>query len=418
MAIWPPRFEEKLHPRGHGGQFSDKPDAPGAPRPGPRKAAPKPGPLKAAKPAAPAKAAKAAKKATPTPQRRRPPVRYNPASASRLQDAGQPDIGPASTPQAPDASGPPLGSGPRLGEGDAVLGRYTPRESTIPIGGPLASMLAMGRRPDGTMDWESRGSYVDERLTYLRDNGIDSQSLYKKNGEWTPERRAKQEALIEEIWQSRAAHVPNEGRGIFSGGLGGAGKGYALGKVEKVSDRDFFTVNPDDVKELMAKRDMIPLELDPLMTPMELSPTVHEEASDIAKELAKRAYKQKKNVVWDLTMSSEGSIMGRVDTMRKHGYTNIGAMFVDTTVDRSVTQAMSRWQRGMNDLIADGAGEGGRFLPSKATKENLPTPGSAYHSRNREVFEAIKHNFDGSILYQNLGDGMKHIETKGKGLPK
>ncbi len=46
-------------------------------------------------------------------------------------------------------------------------------------------------------------------------------------------------------------------------------------------------INPDDIKEEMAKRGMIP-EVGGL-SPMEASDLVHEESSDVAKRLAVRA---------------------------------------------------------------------------------------------------------------------------------
>lgn len=456
LVAWPPRFEEDLHPRSGGGKFArkfkagesaapkkaapQKAGAPGVPKPGAptpgaaKKAAPAPS---AAKKAAPTPSA-AAKKAAPSGRPQRRAMRYDASSAARLQASAQ--LTPTPTP--PSAPGP----AERV---DDAIGPSAP----IPTGGlgPMAQMLAIGRQPDGTMDFDQRAAYVDQRLTYMRANHIDTEAKFrlpltpaqeaeqadveahnaevKRTGEgkkrdnvvgdWHPDRLALQEQLMDEIWDARAAHVPNEGRAIFSGGLGGAGKGYTLGKIEQVSDRDFFTVNPDDVKELMAKRGMVPLEFDPNMTPMELSPTVHEEASELANRLAERAYAEKKNLVWDITMSSDKSVAEkRIKPMREAGYTDIGALFVDTTVENSITQAKNRWIRGMNDFI-NGKGEGGRYLPSKATEENLPR-GDEYRSNNREVFERVKHLFDGSVIYENLGDGSgtNHLETTGKGIPK
>lgn len=414
---WPPRFEEDLHPRGRGGKFASKPGVPDVPHD--RSTPPKPG--APVKPAAPGKAAKkvAAKK---SPQRRRRAMRYDAQTATpRLQATGQPDVPLAARAPRVDGSGP-LGTGAVLNTGSRATAHPTlPGESIVPIGGlgPKATQLAIGRRPDGTMDWNVRGTYVDQKLIDMRNNGIDTEAMFRDpvTKDWSPERLAQQEAVMDEMWDAHAAHVPNEGRAIFSGGLGGAGKGYVLGKVEQVPDRDFFTINPDDVKALMAKRGMIPLELDPNMTPMELSPVVHEEASDMAMRLAERAYAERKNVVWDITMSSENSVVKkRLALMREAGYTDVGALFVDTTVERSIAQASGRWVRGMQEYI-DGDGEGGRYLPSKATAENLPTPGSGYNSKNREVFEAIKHNFDGYVVYENI-DRTRLLETQGKGLPK
>lgn len=275
--------------------------------------------------------------------------------------------------------------------------------------------LRVGMRRDGTMDFDTRADYVEKRLTEFFDQGVSSESLYKTpDGDWTPERRAQQQAIMDEIWAVQAARVPNEGRAIFAGGLGGAGKGFTLKNKVQVDPDQYLTINPDDIKELMAKRGMIP-DVDPNLTPMEASPLVHEEASAMAKELAERAYRERKNVVWDITMSSEKSVKrDRIDVMREAGYTDIRAVFVDVSVEKSVAQARKRWERGLNDY-ANGTGDGGRFLPSGATMANMPQAGSKYRSKNREVFEAVKGAFDGFEVYDNE-DGSEIIAKSGGGV--
>lgn len=271
-----------------------------------------------------------------------------------------------------------------------------------------------------TVDFSERADYVDKKLDDWRfSKKIDTRSLYKSdNGEWFPARVRQQQELLDEIWAEKAANVPNEGKAIMAGGLGGAGKGFTLENVIGVDKTQYFTINPDDIKEAMAKKGMIP-KLDKNMTPMELSPLAHEEASDLAMMLAERAYAERKNIVWDITMSSPGSVkQKRLDAMRAAGYDQIDAVFVDVSVDKSVQQARSRWENGLRRW-ADGKGDGGRFLPSSATGENLPTPGSPYRSKNREVFEAVKEFFDNYVVYDNENPvddpkARKPVDSKGK----
>jgi hypothetical protein len=255
-------------------------------------------------------------------------------------------------------------------------------------------------------DFSERAEYVDEKLTEWRAKGIDTQSLYKgKNGEYTASRRKKQEQLMEDLWQRQAEGVPNEGKALMAGGLGGSGKGYTLKNKLGIGDRgaedgsNYFTINPDVIKEEMAKRGMIP-NLDKRMTPMELSPLAHEEASEMAMKLSKRAYAQKKNVVWDFTMATPGSALDkRLKPMREAGYTDVKGVFVDVTVDKSIRQAKSRWENGLV-RFGEGKGDGGRFLPSGATKENRPE-GTKFRSKNRETFEKVKSSLDGYQVFDN-----------------
>lgn len=255
-------------------------------------------------------------------------------------------------------------------------------------------------------DFSERASYVDAKLTDWRDRGIDTQSLYKgKNGEYTASRRKAQEQLMEDLWNRQAEGVPNEGKAIMAGGLGGAGKGFFLREIG-INDRGaedgqkFFTINPDVIKEEMARRGMIP-KLDPKMTLMELSPLAHEEASAMALKLAKRAYAQKKNVVWDFTMGSVDSVTNkRLNLMRDAGYTSIQGMFIDVSIDKSIAQATSRWQGGLIEFGDEGRHNGGRFLPSGATYSNSPE-GTEFRSKNRETFEKVKSQLDGYRVYDN-----------------
>lgn len=268
--------------------------------------------------------------------------------------------------------------------------------------------LQVGMKPDGSMDYAERAKFVDKKLTALYDDGHgqSTETLYKVDGKWTPERRKQQEALINEIWVNQALMVPNDGEALFTGGLGGSGKGWALSdKGFNVDERQYFTVNPDKVKELMAERGMLDdvvKRLAPELTPMEASPLAHEEASTIARRLAEKAYRQRKNVIWDITMSSVNSVkVDRIDVMREKGYTDIRGLFVDVTIAKSVEQANNRWIGGMEKYIG-GEGFGGRFLPSGATKSNTPKDPAHFNSKNREVFETIKGSFDGYAVVDNM----------------
>jgi hypothetical protein len=66
----------------------------------------------------------------------------------------------------------------------------------------------------------------------------------------------------------------------------------------------------DDIKEVMAQKGMVP-EVEGL-SPMEAATLIHEESGLIANLLAKRLYREKKNIVWDITMSRRGSVEKRL----------------------------------------------------------------------------------------------------------
>ena len=265
-------------------------------------------------------------------------------------------------------------------------------------------------------DFSERAEVLDEMLTRWRENGVDTENIYRSggHGEWSKSRLAAQKALEDKIWSDQAANVPNEGKGIIAGGLGGSGKGYTLENKLNVNPDSYFTINPDVVKEYMAEANMIPI-LDKRFTPMEMSPIVHEEASIIAKRLAERAYAERKNIVWDFTMATQKSVESKLKSMRDAGYDNIGAVFVDVSMDKSLAQARSRWENGLR-AYGDVGGDkelGGRFLPSGASLDNAPKEGNPWRSQNRQVFETVKDQFDAVRVYDNEKES-KVIEERGE----
>jgi predicted kinase len=122
-----------------------------------------------------------------------------------------------------------------------------------------------------------------------------------------------------------------------------------LSKHAGINLSQYVTVNPDDIKEEMGKRGLIP-EVEGL-SPMEASDLVHEEPSAVAKQLARKALADRKNVIWDITMSSRESTERRIDDLRAAGY-SVAGIFVDIPVETSVRRAEFRHRAGHEDYRA------------------------------------------------------------------
>ena len=75
----------------------------------------------------------------------------------------------------------------------------------------------------------------------------------------------------------------------------------------------YLVLNPDDVKEEMARRGMVP-EVEGL-APLEGVALIHEESSHITNMLAAKAYADQTNVMWDITMAGRGSVERRLDEL-------------------------------------------------------------------------------------------------------
>jgi predicted ABC-type ATPase len=215
--------------------------------------------------------------------------------------------------------------------------------------------------------------------------------------EWSWERNRIQGAIVADLYE-RALDVPCEGQAIIAGGLGGAGKSTVLASHAGIDLARYLTINPDDIKEEIARRGLIP-DVEGL-SPMEASELVHEESSFIAKRLALRASAAQKNVIWDITMSSVDSTERRIDGLRDAGY-SVDGIFVDIPVETSVSRAEFRHRSGHEDYRA-GVGLGGRYVPPEVIRAQADVD---WGSKNRKTFEAVRHRFDQWCRYDNSVDG-------------
>jgi predicted kinase len=227
---------------------------------------------------------------------------------------------------------------------------------------------------------------------------------------WTADRAAQHDEIIQDFY-AKADAVPCDGKAILAGGLPGSGKTTVLSTVAGIDGFDYLTINPDEIKESMARRGMVP-EVGSL-APMEASELVHEESSHIAKQLALRAYADGKNVIWDITMSSVVSTRQRVSELRSAGYSHVEGVFVDIPVEVSIRRAEARHREG-HEEYRQGRGLGGRYVsPDLIGSQSDPESGS----KNRATFEQIKASLDRWRVYDNSVDGRDAVlveDSKGQ----
>lgn len=208
-----------------------------------------------------------------------------------------------------------------------------------------------------------RMDFVNKQTKILAEAGLETQEIYSHMSShgriWEPGRAEAHEELINEILESYR-DVPSEGKAVVAGGVGGSGKGYVLNSSGLAPKSDYATVNPDDIKELMAEKGLIPKVHG--FSPMEASTLVHEEASHISKILAARLMRERKNIVLDITMASEGSTARKVQDLTNAGY-SVQPVFVDVPLETSLNRAQSRYEEGMSEYVRKmGKSVGGRPL--------------------------------------------------------
>lgn len=223
-------------------------------------------------------------------------------------------------------------------------------------------------------------------------------------GVWSTDRAKIHKEIVNDLYK-KAADVPNQRKSVMAGGLGGAGKSTVLGKYAGIDSKQYLTLNPDDIKEVMAEKGLVP-EVEGL-SPMERAGLIHEESSHITNLLGKRALGDGKNVIWDITMASRGSVDRRITEMRGAGYDDMRAVFVDIPVETSVERALARHRRGMDQYNA-GEGYGGRYVPPSIIRKNESKTST---SKNRDTFDAVKHEFDEWDLYDNSGTAPKLVSS-------
>ena len=250
--------------------------------------------------------------------------------------------------------------------------------------------------------------HIRRELADARDRGLatDERFFEPADNRWTVERQVIHRELVDGLYAS-AADVPCERKAIMAGGLGGAGKSTVLDKNAGIDRSQYLTINPDDIKEAMARQGLIP-ELDGL-SPMEASDLVHAESSYVAKRLARRAMDDGKNIIWDITMSNTSTTEQRLDDLERAGYSTRG-IFVDISVGEAVRRADTRHRSGHEDYRA-GIGFGGRYVPPEVIEAQADPE---WGSRNRRAFEQVKPRFTHWASYDNSVTG-RNPELTGSG---
>lgn len=217
-------------------------------------------------------------------------------------------------------------------------------------------------------------------------------------GVWNRERDAVHREIVDEFYK-KAADVPNDGRAILLGGNAGAGKSTVIKDQAGVDLSKFLKIDPDEIKEELAKRGLIPDIPGTDFSPMERSTLVHHESVRIADMLADRAFRDRKNVIWDGTMANAGLVFSRVKRMDDAGYGRVDGIFVNVSDQTSRRRVERRYKSDLQSYLA-GNGLGGRFVP-KAVQNAMTTADTQHGFSKLRKANA----FDNWVVYDNDTDG-------------
>ena len=299
--------------------------------------------------------------------------------------------------------------------GDTRTGKAWEQMSLVEQGRECERILneaIRNRQPISGLDLSLRHQYAERALSQAIRDGKITSKIYASSEvpgmEYTMERHLAQQEIIEDVLKAHDK-VPCEGKAVLSGGMGGAGKTTVLTRYLGMDTSQYITINPDDIKEIMAERGMIPTLRG--LTPMECSTLAHQEASYISSLIMKRAIAEKRNIILDGTMASMKSMRRRTGQLRDGGY-RMSAVFVDITPETSQKRATSRYQRGMSKYTTSREGQGGRILPASVNQGNTPEDTTRFRSRSAENLAALYE--DGTIpstpvVYNNDGDAPQPV---------
>ena len=243
---------------------------------------------------------------------------------------------------------------------------------------------------------KARTDTIERKVTEAQKAGLSTVTVNTIGGNgqtWTPERAAIHNEIVNAVMK-RAESIPDDGKVILSGGLPGAGKTTALQALPGTDPKQYLDIAPDDFKEELARRGLVP---DIGLTPMEASPLISDEAHHIANMVVARATAQRKNMMIDLTMHPSDYAGERIEALHKAGY-KVEGVYVHVPIETSVDRVQARYLRG-----ATSPGLGGRYVPPGDIRSIWGTGGPV--SKSHQEFDRLKARFDKWELIDNSVSG-------------
>jgi predicted ABC-type ATPase len=285
---------------------------------------------------------------------------------------------------------------------------------------PTKKSVAPSKEPkssQGTMtdaEFEQHTTNLQKTVAKLNAEGKSTDAVHTVDADrmaWTEERAKIHKEIIDDILKANMS-VPKDRKAVMAGGLGGAGKTTVLTKFAGIDTSQYVTLNPDEIKEELVKRNLGP-ETPGGFSPMEMSALLHEESSHLTKMLAAIVQDEGYNVMWDITMSgSAAKTQKKIQDLKDRGY-DVQGVFVDIPVETSVERAMQRYRRGLEQFRA-GKGLGGRYVPPEIIRQNAS---DTHSSTNRAAFESVQGEFFDWSIFDNstYGSDPKLLSSKSGG---
>jgi hypothetical protein len=104
-------------------------------------------------------------------------------------------------------------------------------------------------------------------------------------------------------------------------------------------------------------------------------------------------------------MSSLEGTEKRISDLRTAGYSRIDGLFIDIPIETSIQRTDARHREGHEKYRA-GEGLGGRYLPPEVVERQED---AEWGSKNRKIFDTVKHEFNNWSIYDNSVDRRRAI---------
>ena len=308
----------------------------------------------------------------------------------------------------------------------------------------FAYRFALEGRPFVTPEDQEWQNHVDRLNAVLGDlyrRGVDTRTMSNRYGTatykdadgkkkidsvtYSPERQAMRKKLMEAYlgglrYGGRRVkgidEYPQEFQSLLLGGISGGGKGTILENDPRIGidHNNYMTLDVDELKALATDMGMNPTDEDlpelAGLSPMERTPLIHYEMSDLMDEIVQEALKRGTNVILDKTMASQKSITGLVDSLKRAGY-NRAAAFVSNNPTDALAGVTARHKNSQMKWKNEGESPGnmgGRPVPDYISSAQAQVSNPDYLTVNEEVFDTLANTpgaFDnGWIKFDNSFD--------------
>lgn len=212
----------------------------------------------------------------------------------------------------------------------------------------------------------------------------DTQKAYQKDGEYTPERQALHEKVYSKFLD-HVSRVPDSQKPVAVVMMGGSASGKGTVVRHVMGDHnDFVNVNPDDCKEEIPEyKQAINLGESGEGTPRSAKDAAlmaHEESSDMADEIRKRAVAGRKNLILDGTGKNAEKYAAKIHELKEAGY-HVRLLMPHVDMQEAQKRAKERAQRS------------GRYVPDDFVEmAHHLIPGN---------FETVAAATDEAVLFDN-----------------